>query len=96
MRRERVTKRCVLGLFCIVLLTGSLFALDIDIKKLASKLDPEIQKMMQEGKVASATMALISGNIPQTCQSFYDQTHLFQLGLHPYCVFGGEIFWRAL
>jgi CubicO group peptidase (beta-lactamase class C family) len=56
-----VTKRCVLGLLCIVLLTGSLFALDIDIKKLASKLDPEIQKMMQEGKVASATMALISG-----------------------------------
>lgn len=61
MRRDRVTKSCVLGWLCIFILTGSLFAIDIDIGKLASELDPEIQKMMQEGNVPSATMALIYG-----------------------------------
>ncbi len=48
-------------MLCILIFASGLFAQDIDIKELASKLDPEIQKMMKDGKVPSATLALVCG-----------------------------------
>lgn len=56
-----MTKSKVLRLLCILIFASGLFAQDIDIKELASKLDPEIQKMMKDGKVPSATLALVCG-----------------------------------
>lgn len=56
-----MTKSKGLRLLCILIFASGLFAQDIDIKELASKLDPEIQKMMKDGKVPSATLALVCG-----------------------------------
>ncbi len=48
-------------MLCILFFASGLFAQVIDIKELAAKLDPEIQKMMRDGHVPSATLAMVSG-----------------------------------
>ncbi len=47
--------------FCILIFACGLFSQEIDTKELATKLDPEIQKMMKDGHVPSATMAMVCG-----------------------------------
>ena len=63
MKDIRLQKSWILGLFLLLIFifSGGLYAQDIDTAVLASKLHPEIQKMMKDGKIPSATFALVSG-----------------------------------
>ena len=43
-------------------LSISVFGQNIDVNKLAAELEPEIRRAMIEGKIPSATVALVSGD----------------------------------
>ncbi|MEZ5346901.1 MAG: serine hydrolase domain-containing protein [Pyrinomonadaceae bacterium] len=46
----------------IAALSGTLYAQTIDVNKLAAELQPDIRRMMIEGQIPSATIALVSGD----------------------------------
>ncbi len=48
--------------FVLAVFSGTLCGQDIDVKKLAADLEPEIRRAMIEGNIPSATVALVSGD----------------------------------
>ena len=63
MKLKGISRRLKVLVFALVLLTAeSIAAQSVGINRLVFKLEPEIQRIMQEGKIPSATIALVSGD----------------------------------